>query len=85
MINVRKMISVAALISSGVEAIYIVGKCPKVMSDWGVSHPKQRLDLERLQGDWYAFYESMLRYNSPECSRVRLEPVIGHSKKLQMI
>lgn len=81
----QKTLAYAALLSSSANGIYMIGKCPQVDQTWSKVHPDEKLDISKLHGDWYNYYETNVRSLAPSCGRTHFKAVEGQPTMLQQV
>jgi hypothetical protein len=57
----KTFIGASAFLVSNAYATYVLGKCPRIKTDWQGAHPDQKLDVTKLEGSWSTIYESYVR------------------------
>lgn len=73
------------MLANQVQGTYVLGKCPKIHDDWQSTHKGEKLDVSKVSGDWYNVWESYVRQMHSECLRIRLKPIQGETKRVQLL
>jgi hypothetical protein len=81
----KAFIGASAFLVSNAQASYVLGKCPRIKTDWQGAHPSENLDLVKLQGSWSNVWESYVRQIYSECVQIRLNAIDNEPKKLQLL
>lgn len=71
------IVGAAALLVNNVSANYVLGKCPKIKTDWQGAHPNEKLDVSKIVGSWAAIWESYVRQLHWECVQIKIKAIEG--------